>query len=103
VLHVLSGSLGYQIEHHLFPDLPSNRYPQIAERVRVLCERFDLPYTSGPLLRQYGQTLRTILRLSLPNRKSAPVQELRPKTPKRATAEELRRHPGTVAPQAAVS
>jgi fatty acid desaturase len=103
VLHVLSGSLGYQIEHHLFPDLPSNRYPEIAERVRALCKRFDLPYTTGPLLRQYGQTLRTILKLSLPNRKTAPVQELRPKSPKRATAEELRHHAGTVAPQAAVS
>ena len=29
-LHILSGSLGYQIEHHLFPDLPSNRYPEIS-------------------------------------------------------------------------
>ena len=30
-LHIMSGSLGYQIEHHLFPDLPSNRYPEIAD------------------------------------------------------------------------
>ena len=30
LLHVMSGNLGYQIEHHLFPDLPSNRYPEIA-------------------------------------------------------------------------
>jgi linoleoyl-CoA desaturase len=29
-LHIMAGSLGYQIEHHLFPDLPSNRYPEIA-------------------------------------------------------------------------
>ena len=36
LLHILSGSLGFQIEHHLFPDLPSNRYPQIAEKVRAL-------------------------------------------------------------------
>src|ERR1700733_15061459 len=68
LLHVRAGSLGYQIEHHLFPDLPSNRYPEIAERVRSLCEKFDVPYTIGPLYRQYGQTLRTILRLSLPSR-----------------------------------
>ncbi len=66
LLHITSGSLGYQIEHHLFPDLPSNRYPEIAERVRALCEKYELPYTTGPLHRQYGQTLRTILRLSLP-------------------------------------
>src|SRR3954452_15499111 len=62
-----SGNLCYQIEHHLFPDLPSNRYAQIAVRVRALCEKYDLPYTTGPLWRQYGQALRTILKLSLPN------------------------------------
>ena len=33
-----SGNLCYQIEHHLFPDLPSNRYAEIAERIRALCE-----------------------------------------------------------------
>ncbi len=66
-LHVLSGSLGYQIEHHLFPDLPSNRYPEIAVKVRALCEKYDIPYTIGPLHRQYGQALRTIMKLSLPN------------------------------------
>ncbi|MCF6379908.1 acyl-CoA desaturase [Nocardioides KLBMP 9356] len=66
-LHVLSGSLGYQIEHHLFPDLPSNRYPEIAVRVRALCDKYDIPYTIGPLHRQYGQALRTIMKLSVPN------------------------------------
>ena len=66
-LHVLSGSLGYQIEHHLFPDLPSNRYPEIAVKVRALCEKYDIPYTIGPLHRQYGQALRTIIKLSVPN------------------------------------
>ncbi len=65
--HVMAGSLGYQIEHHLFPDLPSNRYPEIAVRVRALCDKYDIPYTTGPLYRQYGQTLRTIMKLSLPN------------------------------------
>jgi linoleoyl-CoA desaturase len=67
LLHILSGNLGFQIEHHLYPDLPSNRYAQISERVRALCEKYDLPYTTGPLYRQYGQALRTIMKLSLPN------------------------------------
>jgi NADPH-dependent stearoyl-CoA 9-desaturase len=67
LLHILSGSLGFQIEHHLFPDLPSNRYPEIAVKVRALCEKYELPYTTGPLWRQYGQALRTIIKLSLPN------------------------------------
>lgn len=68
VLAFLSGNLCYQIEHHLFPDLPSNRYPEIAGRVRELCDRYDLPYTSGPLHRQYLLSLRTVFKLALPNR-----------------------------------
>ena len=63
-----SGNLCYQIEHHLFPDLPSNRYAQIAVRVRALCDKYDLPYTSGSLARQYLLTLRTIHKLALPDR-----------------------------------
>ena len=62
-----SGNLCYQIEHHLFPDLPSNHYAQIGERVRELCGKYDLAYTTGSLPRQYLQTLRTIFRLALPN------------------------------------
>jgi fatty acid desaturase len=62
-----SGNLCYQIEHHLFPDLPSNRYAQIAVRVRELCDKYDLPYTSGSLVHQYLLTLRTIHKLALPD------------------------------------
>ena len=62
-----TGNLCYQIEHHLFPDLPSNRYAQIAVRVQALCDKYDLPYTTGSLLRQYFLTLRTIHKLALPD------------------------------------
>ena len=65
-LHLLSGNLSHQIEHHLFPDLPSNRYAQLAPRVRALCERFGLPYTTGSLPRQTANVWRRILRLALP-------------------------------------
>lgn len=68
VLAFLSGNLCYQIEHHLFPDLPSNRLASIAQRVRALCEKYDLPYTTGPLPRQYWQTFRAIHRYALPDR-----------------------------------
>ncbi|WP_250282769.1 fatty acid desaturase family protein, partial [Frankia sp. CiP1_Cm_nod2] len=37
LFHILTGNLSFQIEHHLFPDLPSNRYAQIAPEVRALC------------------------------------------------------------------
>jgi fatty acid desaturase len=109
LLHILAGSLGYQIEHHLFPDLPCNRYPEIAERVKALCEKYDLPYTTGPLYRQYGQVFRTIMKLSLPTRGESPAPQppgegqLPLRGTKRPTKEELRNHSGTIAPQAAVA
>ena len=62
-----SGNLCYQIEHHLYPDLPSNRYAEIAARVRALCDKYDLPYTTGSLVHQYLLTLRTIHKLALPD------------------------------------
>jgi NADPH-dependent stearoyl-CoA 9-desaturase len=62
----MSGNLCYQIEHHLFPDLPSNRLPEIAVRVRALCHTYDLPYTTGSFIRQYLLTVRTICKLALP-------------------------------------
>ena len=65
--HVMAGSLGYQIEHHVFPDLPSNRYPEISVKIKARCEKYDIPYTTGPLHKQYGQTFRRIMKLSLPN------------------------------------
>ncbi|CAM2938433.1 acyl-CoA desaturase [Prescottella defluvii] len=68
VMAFMTGNLSYQIEHHLFPDLPSNRYAEIAVRVRALCEKYDLPYTSGPISRQYFLALRTIHKLALPDR-----------------------------------
>jgi NADPH-dependent stearoyl-CoA 9-desaturase len=64
----MSGNLCYQIEHHLFPDLPSNRHAEISERITALCDKYDLPYTTGSLGRQYMQTFWTILKLSLPNK-----------------------------------
>jgi linoleoyl-CoA desaturase len=64
----MSGNLCYQIEHHLFPDLPSNRYAEISVRVRALCEKYDLPYTTGSLVHQYAQSFWTILKLALPDK-----------------------------------
>jgi len=66
LFHLMSGHLSFQIEHHLFPDLPSNRYASIAPRVRAICERYGLPYSSGPLGRQWRSVARKILRYSFP-------------------------------------
>lgn len=66
LFNVLSGHLGFQIEHHLYPALPSNRYPQVSKRVKEVCARYDLPYATGSLRTQYGKVVKKILRLSFP-------------------------------------
>ena len=57
----------YQIEHHLFPDMPSNRYAQIAPRIRDLTERYGLAYTTGTLPQQVASAWKQVVKLSLPN------------------------------------
>jgi linoleoyl-CoA desaturase len=66
LFHLLTGNLSFQIEHHLYPDLPSNRYAEIAPKVREVCKRHGMPYSSGRLGRQYLSVYRKILRLALP-------------------------------------
>ena len=66
LLHLLTGNLSHQIEHHLFPDLPSNRYARIAPRVRDLMRRFDLPYHAASLPRQVASAWHKVIRLSVP-------------------------------------
>jgi linoleoyl-CoA desaturase len=66
IFHVLSGNLGYQVEHHLFPDMPSSRYAEIAPKVKDVCERYGLPYNTGPFGSQLAGVQRTILRLAFP-------------------------------------
>jgi NADPH-dependent stearoyl-CoA 9-desaturase len=66
-MHIMTGNLSYQIEHHLFPDLPSNRYQEIAPRVREIFEEYDLTYTTGPLPQQVASAWSKVIRLSLPN------------------------------------
>jgi len=66
LFHLLSGNLSHQIEHHLFPDIPAHRYAEIAREVREICERYGLPYNSGPLHKQFGSVVRKIFKLALP-------------------------------------
>ena len=74
LFHILSGNRSHQIEHHQFPDLPAHRYRETAVEVRAICERYDLPYNTGPLHKQFGSVVKKIFRLALPRRPS-PVCE----------------------------
>jgi fatty acid desaturase len=67
--HIMSGNLSHQIEHHLFPDLPARRYPEIAEEVREICERYGLSYNTGPLHQQLWGVFKKICKFALPDRK----------------------------------
>jgi NADPH-dependent stearoyl-CoA 9-desaturase len=66
LFHILSGNLSHQIEHHLFPDIPARRYPQIAPEVKALCEKYGLPYNTGRFSKQIGSTWAKIFRLAVP-------------------------------------
>jgi NADPH-dependent stearoyl-CoA 9-desaturase len=65
-MHLMSGNLSHQIEHHLFPDLPAHRYAELAVEVREICERYGLPYNAGPLSKQFGSVVKKIVKLALP-------------------------------------
>ena len=80
VMDFMTGNLSYQIEHHVFPDLPSNRYHEISIRVKQLCEKYDLPYTTGPLAVQYWKSWRTIAKLSLPDKYLTDTRDAAPET-----------------------
>ncbi|MGB0969561.1 MAG: fatty acid desaturase family protein [Mycobacterium sp.] len=67
LLHFMTGNLSFQIEHHLFPDLPSNRYAEIAPQVQELFERYGLTYVSGSLPKQVASAWKKVFILSLPN------------------------------------
>jgi linoleoyl-CoA desaturase len=70
--HVLAGNLSFQVEHHLYPDMPSSRYQEIAPRVRAICEKYGLPYNTGPFRKQWGSVQRSIIRLAFPGGKERP-------------------------------
>ena len=66
-LHLMTGNLSHQIEHHLYPDLPSNRYYEIAPRVRAVFDTYGLDYNARPLVKQVASAWHKVVRLSLPN------------------------------------
>jgi fatty acid desaturase len=66
LFHILAGNLSFQIEHHLFPDLPAHRYAEISKEVGEIRERYGIPENTGPLPRQFASVVRKIVKLALP-------------------------------------
>lgn len=69
--HVLSGHLSHQIEHHLFPDIPAARYPEMAPRVREICARYGQLYNTGSFGKQLGSVVTRLFENALPTRAAA--------------------------------
>ncbi len=44
--------LNYQIEHHLFPNLPMTKYCEIQPKVRKLCEKHGIPYRQESIFKR---------------------------------------------------
>ncbi|MGQ0599232.1 fatty acid desaturase family protein [Aquabacterium sp.] len=66
VMQMLTGHLSHQIEHHLFPDMPSRRYVDIAPRVRDICQRYGVRYNEGGLLSLWPCVAWRIVRYTFP-------------------------------------
>lgn len=66
-LHILSGNLSHQIEHHLFPDMPANRYAEAAPKIRALCAEYGIHYNEASFVKQFGSVWIRLAKCSLPN------------------------------------
>ena len=63
---MLTGHLSFQIEHHLFPDIPARRYREMAPKVKAVFEEHGMHYNTGGFLKQYASVLKRIIRYSFP-------------------------------------
>ncbi len=65
--YLMSGHLSHQIEHHMFPDIPANRYEEIAPRLKELCEKYEQNYNSGSFVKQFSSVWKRIFAFSFPD------------------------------------
>jgi fatty acid desaturase len=71
VTDVLLGGLNYQIEHHLFPNMPTPHLRRARPIVRAHCARLGIPYHETALLSSYREALTHLHRVGAPLRGSA--------------------------------
>ena len=76
LLNVMTGNLSHQIEHHLYPDVPANRYAEMAPIVKDICLRYGIPYNTGSMRKQFSQVIWRFLRHSLPSRPAPMAPQL---------------------------
>lgn len=66
-LHILSGNLSHQIEHHLFSDMPANRYAEAAVQIRALCGEYGIHYNEASFFKQSLSVWLRVAQYSLPD------------------------------------
>jgi fatty acid desaturase len=64
----LLGGLNYQIEHHLFPNMPRPNLRHAQPLVRAFCSQQDLPYTEATMFGSYAEALRYLHSVGAPLR-----------------------------------
>ncbi|MGW0188298.1 fatty acid desaturase family protein [Streptomyces sp. NPDC003362] len=62
------GGLNYQVEHHLFPSMPTPALTRAAEITKEFCAEKDIPYCETGLLHSYREVLRHLHRVGEPIR-----------------------------------
>jgi fatty acid desaturase len=68
VTDVVFGGLNYQIEHHLFPNMPRCNLRRAQPIVRAYCEEMRISYTESSLVGSYAVVLRHLHALGAPLR-----------------------------------
>ncbi|WP_129305054.1 acyl-CoA desaturase [Streptomyces sp. L2] len=66
---VMLGGLNYQIEHHLFPSMPTPHLRRARPVVRAYCAEIGVPYHETGLIRSYGEALTHLHRVGEPIRR----------------------------------
>jgi fatty acid desaturase len=64
----LLGGLNYQIEHHLFPNMPRPNLRRAQPLIRAFCEEHGLAYTEASLFGSYAQAVRHLHTVGAPLR-----------------------------------
>lgn len=67
LMHFFTGNLSHQIEHHLFPDMPANRYAEVAPKVQALCAEYGQHYDTGTMRGQLKEVFKRIAQHSVPD------------------------------------
>jgi fatty acid desaturase len=69
------GGLNYQIEHHLFPNMPRPNLRRAQPLIRAFCHQHGLAYTEASLFDSYAQAIRHLHTVGAPLRPAAAAAE----------------------------